>query len=424
MRSALAPFTFFAAALHLSSCATVGSETLVTLDSTRLAEHVRVLAADDMEGRGAGYSGERRAGNYIAAQFEEAGLAPIHGSYFQPFEFRPVGGTEAFQSLPSRNVIGYLRGASRPDEIIVIGGHYDGQGMTGQAAEGRLGERRAGDDHIWNSASDNATSVAALIEMARVLAHGPRPARSIVFVAFSGEENRLNGAFAYVRNPPLPWAQHVAMINLEKIVGHEETTFLTATQGSSPVFDTIAAAAQMETGVVAENFYAGIVSDTDHFAFNIAHLPALVIGTGAYDNIHNNSDVFETLRLDAFAPRVGYILAFLNNLANDPRQALFTADVAGYSGVAGGLATDLELQACGLTSPAFVVTDLGRGVAEHTDLRIGDVVISANDAALSFGEEGANFLEDATSARGEVSLQIACGDARRTAHITLAPAAD
>ena len=407
------------AAFALASCGSAPSP--VATESQRLTAHIAILSADDMEGRGAGYPGERRAADYIAAEFANAGLAPLNGSYFQAFEFRPVGGVEPFQRFPSRNVLGFLRGSTRPDEIVVIGAHYDGQGMIGQVREGRLGEAGAGDDHIWNSASDNATSVAALIELARSLAHAPRrPERSIVFVAFSGEENRLNGAFAYVRRPPLPWRQHVAMINLEKLVGHEPTTFITATSGTTPRFAAIAAQAATASGVTARDFHAGLVTDTDHFAFNIAGLPALVIGTGAYEHVHRHDDVRETLQLDNLPQRVSYIRAFLRALADDADPLPFTGNLTAYSGIAGGPATASELATCSLTGPAFVVTAMARVEAAQSDLRLGDVIVSANNAPLTFGEEGANFLEDATRARGAVRVQIQCGANRRDAHINLA----
>ena len=391
------------------------------LDAKRMHHHIRVLAADEMEGRGAGYAGERRASEYIAQQFRQAGLEAAEGSYFRPFEFRPVGGVAPFQRLEARNVVGLLRGGKKPNELIVLGAHYDGQGMTGQIEAGRLGEGEAGSDRIWNSASDNATSVAALIEIARVLASaGAPPARTIAFVAFSAEENRLNGAFDYVRNPPLPWSQHIAMINLEKLVGHEATEFMLATDGSSSGFAAIAKAAAAESGLDAKSFDAGIVSDTDHFAFNLAGLPALVIGTGADENIHQNSDVAETLQLDPLEQRVRYVLAFVRAIANDDQPMSFTSDVSAYSGIVGGLTTPAEMKACGLKAPGFLVTELGpRSKAERSGLRVGDVVVAANGKALLLERESANFLEQAAGTEGLVKIRVACGATTRELELEL-----
>ena len=168
---------------------------------TRLAAHVKYLASDNLEGRGSGSNGERIAANYIADQFRDAGLRFGRGGWEQAFSFLAVGGPQAFQRLSSRNVYGILPGADLSKEAIVVGAHFDGQGTTGQAAFGRLGEKSAREDRIWNSASDNATSIAALIEIARELARSERRLkRSIVFVAFSGEENRLNGSLQFVRD--------------------------------------------------------------------------------------------------------------------------------------------------------------------------------------------------------------------------------
>lgn len=108
-----------------------------------------------------------------------------------------------------RNIVGMLKGSSLPDEYVVIGAHYDHIGV---------GKADVNGDSIYNGADDNGSGTAGLLLAAEAMAASPsRPERSIVFVAFSGEEKGLLGSKAYVRSSPLPLEKCVAMINLDMI---------------------------------------------------------------------------------------------------------------------------------------------------------------------------------------------------------------
>ncbi|HEX8245499.1 MAG TPA: M20/M25/M40 family metallo-hydrolase, partial [Longimicrobium sp.] len=150
--------------------------------------YIRYLADDALQGRMAGTAGERCAGDYIAAQFRRLGLQAAGGSgtYFQSLPLASAldphapGGT-------GRNVVALLRGGdpALADEAVVIGAHYDHLGHGGQFS------MAPGDSSVHNGADDNASGVAALLAAAERLARGPRPARTIVFIAFTGEEEGL-----------------------------------------------------------------------------------------------------------------------------------------------------------------------------------------------------------------------------------------
>ncbi|MFL6230645.1 MAG: M20/M25/M40 family metallo-hydrolase [Pyrinomonadaceae bacterium] len=120
----------------------------------------------------------------------------------------------ARREQPAYNVVGLLEGsdAKLKDEAIVFGAHYD---HLGRGGEGSLAARE-GDIH--HGADDNASGVAGLLELARIFATAPvKPRRTIVFVAFSGEEEGLIGSSYYVKNPVVPLANTVAMINMDMI---------------------------------------------------------------------------------------------------------------------------------------------------------------------------------------------------------------
>lgn len=165
----------------------------------RLMDDVRVLSADDMQGREIDTKGSIKARNYILRRFKQEGLRPLPSGWLQPFRFTPKDGAE----IQGVNVMGYVRGRRHPDRFIVVTAHYDHVGV--------------GDDgQIHNGADDNASGVAALFEMARQL-KSRRPDHSILFVAFDGEEYGMRGARAFMAAPPVPPEAMALNINLDMI---------------------------------------------------------------------------------------------------------------------------------------------------------------------------------------------------------------
>jgi hypothetical protein len=157
-----------------------------------LRAHVEFLASDFLAGRATPSPGLDVAAQYIAAQFRRAGLEPLpDGTYFQ------VAGDGI------RNVVGVLPGI---DEYVLVTAHYDHVGVRAQG-EGDL---------IRNGANDNASGVASMIEIADALAAGKKPRRTVVFIAFYGEEREMLGSRHYAANPLFPVERTVAQINLEQ----------------------------------------------------------------------------------------------------------------------------------------------------------------------------------------------------------------
>ncbi len=149
----------------------------------RMMETMRFLSSEDLGGRGFGTPGLDRAADYIAKKIKEAGFVPAgdkKGSYFQAWE--DIGG-ETAHTATLRNVIGLVPG-KKPGtsaQSVVVGAHYDHLGLVWPET------RDKSPGKIHPGADNNASGVAVLIELARVLAKGPRPDRTIVFAAFTGE---------------------------------------------------------------------------------------------------------------------------------------------------------------------------------------------------------------------------------------------
>ena len=164
------------------------------------------LASDAMQGRGSGTIFERIAAEYIGSQFRQFGLEPGgdtdsagNKGFVQrvPVETAPSGATW--------NAIGILRG-SDPKEALMLSAHLDHLGVN---------EAASGDDKIFNGADDDASGSVAVLELARALAVGKKPRRTIYFVCFGSEERRGAGSRHFIDSPPVPLTQIVADLQFE-----------------------------------------------------------------------------------------------------------------------------------------------------------------------------------------------------------------
>ena len=184
------------------------------IDSTELFFHpdslrtiVEFLASDSLEGRLTGSSGCLKAAAFIAIEFQKAGLKPIAG--LDGF-FVPVNNGWG-------NVVGGIQGRSKSDEVIIFSAHYDHVGTLKTNPYPNRGGNAAvrKGDTIYNGANDNASGISAIISLAKYFTKHKNNERTLLFVAFAGEEQGLKGSSHFVSymEPSLI----KAVINIEMI---------------------------------------------------------------------------------------------------------------------------------------------------------------------------------------------------------------
>ena len=117
--------------------------------------------------------------------------------------------------ITSHNVAGIVRGSKYPEETVIYSAHWDHLGIGAPDASG---------DTIFNGARDNASGVAALLELARSYGKGARPERSVLFLALTAEETGLLGSEYYADNPLRPLATTAAVINIDEPFGLGKAT--------------------------------------------------------------------------------------------------------------------------------------------------------------------------------------------------------
>jgi Zn-dependent M28 family amino/carboxypeptidase len=199
--------------------------------------------------------------------------------------------------IVSRNVAGLLRGGDQAGETVIVSGHWDHFGITPNAD--------ASGDTIINGAVDNATALASMIELARVFSAGERPARSLLFLALTAEENGLLGAQYYAAHPLRPLATTAAVINMEMWSPDGPTRDISSWGlGKVSLERSLDAAAAIDGRLRSPdpNLEAGMFYRADHFAFARAGVPALTLGPGT-DLLEGGIDAGKAARAKYFAER-------------------------------------------------------------------------------------------------------------------------
>jgi hypothetical protein len=241
-----------------------------------------VIAADSLEGRRTGTPGSERAARFIAATLKRYGV-------------RPAGDSAYFQRVPTArdvNVVGIIPGADPKgaDSAVVIGAHFDHLGV-GRPVNG---------DSIYNGADDDGSGVVAVLGVARALAAGPQPRRSVVVLLTTGEEVGLLGTRWYLEHPVVPLARTVADLQVEMIgrpdslAGGPGRAWLTGFERST-LGDSLAAAGIpiIPDPRPAQHFF----ERSDNIAFAWRGIPAHTLSSyGLHPEYHTPSD--EVSRID------------------------------------------------------------------------------------------------------------------------------
>jgi hypothetical protein len=287
----------------------------------RLLDDIRFLSDDRLQGRMTGSRGADTAAAYLARRFSQVGLQPAAGGWFQSFTLgldAPAARQAQTGARIGRNVVGILPGRDPVlrNQTIILGAHYDHLGLGGF---GSLDPDSTGKVH--NGADDNASGAAALIQVAARLAASP-PARTVVFIAFSGEELGLVGSTHYVKQPIYPLSGTLAMVNLDMVGRLRNGRLIIYGAGSAKEFPAL---------LDSLNWYAGFdlkvqgdgLGPSDHSSFYAAKRPVLHIFTDLHEDYHRTTDDWQLVNYDGLKRVADFTLGLVTALANRPRPLTF-----------------------------------------------------------------------------------------------------
>ncbi|HEX6225904.1 MAG TPA: M28 family peptidase [Chryseolinea sp.] len=257
------------------------------------------------------------AGGYKKAALKK--IKPVEIKYKTSSNLKPI---------KSENVLGYLEGSDKKDEVIVITAHYD-----------HVGVKTEGDgDLIHNGADDDASGTAAVMELAKIFVQakqeGKGPRRSILFMLVTAEEKGLLGSNYYTQSPVFPLENTVVNLNID-MIGRRDPQH----QDSAPYVYVIGAdKLSAELNRVSETInkqYTNLIFDytyndvnhpdrlyyrSDHWNFAKKNIPIIFYFDGIHEDYHKPSDEIEKIEFDLLTKRAQCIFYTAWEIANRPER--------------------------------------------------------------------------------------------------------
>ena len=300
-----------------------------TINAADLSTHLNIIAGDDMQGRMTGSEGQNKAKAYLEEFYKSQGIqAPLgDGDYFQEIP------AEYFKRMrnakPSDNVVAFIPGSEKPEEVIVLSAHYDHVGMDD-------------DGNIYNGADDDGSGTVAMLEIAQAfqtaVKNGKGPKRSILFLHVTGEEIGLYGSRFYTENPIFPLANTVCNLNTDMVgridEGHADNPNYVYLIGSDKLSQELHDVSEM-----ANKEYVGLDLDykynddedpnrfyyrSDHYNFAKNNIPVIFYFNGVHADYHQISDTPDKIEYELLAKRSQLIFQTAWEVAN--REGRITAD--------------------------------------------------------------------------------------------------
>jgi len=292
-----------------------------TITEAELKEQLYVYAGDEMEGRNTGEPGQKRAAAYLRDFYKSIGVTSgtKDGSYYQIVPdtfFRKNSNLKS-----SENVLAFIKGSEKPDEVLVISAHLDHVGMDK-------------DGNVFNGADDDGSGTVALLQIAdafqQAVKDGKGPKRSILFLHVTGEEKGLYGSKFYTQNPVYPLANTIADLNID-MIGRNDDDHLTDNDyvyliGSDKLStDLHNASAQINKKYFdmnldyrfnAENEPNRFYYRSDHYNFAKNNVPVIFYFNGVHADYHKISDTPDKINYPLLTRRTRLIFATAWELAN------------------------------------------------------------------------------------------------------------
>jgi len=300
-----------------------------TITSEDLTINLQNFTSDDFEGRGAGQKGQKLAAEYLMNYYIEEGIkSPLEDTlYYQhiPADKLPKGTGD------SENVVAFIEGSEKPEEVLVISAHYDHLGIK--------------DGAIYNGADDNGSGTSAVMEMAQAfkLAEnaGHRPKRSILFLHLTAEEIGLQGSEYYTNNPIFNLDNTIANLNID-MIGRVDSRHK---DDSNYIYLIGADRISKELHYISEkinNQYFNINLDytfndendrnryydrSDHYNFAKHKVPVIFYFNGEHDDYHQSTDTADKINYNLLERRTKLIFATAWHLAYNEDVLVYNEDI-------------------------------------------------------------------------------------------------
>ena len=298
-----------------------------------LGEHLFIYASDAFEGRETGEPGQKTAVEYLKDFYVSEGIVS------------PLGGDDYFQEVPaewinknvrsgeykdSENVVAFIKGTEKPEEIVVISAHLDHEGIK--------------DGEIYNGADDDGSGTVAILEIAQAFQMaakaGKGPKRSILFLHVTGEEKGLLGSKYYTENPLFPLANTVCDLNIDMVGRIDDRhkadpnyVYLIGSDKLSTELHNLSEEMNKKYTNINLDYKYNDENDpnrfyyrSDHYNFAKHNIPIIFYFNGTHADYHRPSDTPDKINYELLENRTRLVFYTAWEVAN--REARITADKA------------------------------------------------------------------------------------------------
>jgi hypothetical protein len=323
----------------------------------------------------------------------------------------------AFEPVKARvtNVAGVIEGEGPlANETIVIGAHYDHLGY------GPFGSRRPNQRAVHNGADDNATGTAAVMELARRFAERERkPARRLVFIAFTGEERGFFGSNYYLDQPLFDLQNTVSMLNFDMIGNLREDGLLLGGVRTGKQFASLVE--RVGEGSELKVKITGQLGGSDHAGFYRKDIPVLFFFTGMTELYHTPDDDFETVNIAGTVRTIDFAERVLDELVGMPERPDFEKVSRAGRGRGRGAMAYLGVvpDYSGVNEDGLRLADVSAdSPAGKGGLLAGDVIVKFADIDVAGFRDLANGLRRYKAGQA-VDIVVRRDDSERTLSVTL-----
>jgi Zn-dependent M28 family amino/carboxypeptidase len=294
-----------------------------TITSSEMKTDLYIYASDEFEGRDTGEPGQKKAVEYLKKEYQKMGIPSAYGTdnYFQKI---PVAYFEGKSKNDSENVLAFIKGSEKPEEILVLSAHLD-----------HIGKH---DGKIYSGADDDGSGTVALLELAEAFhkakTDGKGPKRSILILHVTGEEKGLFGSRYYAENPVFSLKNTIANINIDMIgrvdPEHKENPnyiyVIGADRLSTGLDEAVTKANKSIKDFTLDYKYNDrndpqrIYYRSDHYNFAKKGVPAVFFFSGIHEDYHKPSDTPDKIDYPLMTKRTKLIFHTAWELANSDER--------------------------------------------------------------------------------------------------------